>query len=202
MENKPIGYPDFSGLVFDHTQHPSIEVPEGDVWFFGYGSLMWRPEFDYLDSVSARLYGYHRALCLWSIEYRGDVTQPGLVLGLDRGGSCLGRAFKICATQIDEILPQLNRREMITGAYQSIIKPIYLASGEKVQAVSLVARHGHTQYVTPPLTDAQTAEVLQKAKGKMGPNIDYVLNTVSHLRELGIKDVTLERVANQLAPNG
>ncbi len=197
-----MNYPDFSSLIFDHTQHPSIEVPDGDVWFFGYGSLMWRPEFDYLESVSARLFGYHRALCLWSIEYRGDIDQPGLVLGLDNGGSCLGRAFRICETQIDSILPLLNKREMITGAYQSIIKPIYLASGEKVTAVSLIARHGHPQYVTPPLSDKRTAYIVRKAKGKMGANIDYVQNTICHLRELGIQDVTLERIAKKLVPYG
>lgn len=195
-------YPDFSSLVFDHTQHPSIEVPEGDVWLFGYGSLMWRPEFDYLESVSARLYGYHRAYCLWSIEYRGDVTQPGLVLGLDTGGSCAGRAFKICATQVDKIVPVLNQREMITGAYRSIIKPIYLANGERVEAVSLVARHGHPQYVTPPLTEDQTINIVLKAEGKMGTNIDYVRNTLFHLRTLGIGDARMERLAKKLPSAG
>ncbi len=168
------------------------------MWLFGYGSLMWRPEFDYLESVSARLYGYHRAFCLWSIEYRGDVTQPGLVLGLDTGGSCAGRAFKICASKIEQIIPLLNRREMITGAYRSITKPLYLDNGNCVKGVSLVARHGHPQYVTPPLTADQTVEIVLKANGKMGPNIDYVRNTITHLRDLGIRDAGMERLATIL----
>ncbi len=188
-------YPDFSSLVFDHTQHPPIAHPSGDVWLFGYGSLMWKPEFDYLESAPARLYGFHRKLCLWSVEYRGDVSQPGLVMGLDRGGSCAGMAFKLCESRVGVIMPPLNRREMITGAYESVIKKLYLQDGRCVNAVTLIARQGHPQYVQPPLSTAQTAEIVSKARGKMGPNVDYVFNTLSHLRELGIHDRRLEALA-------
>ena len=98
-----------------------MTTENGDLWIFGYGSLMWRPGFDYVERLPVRLHGYHRAFCVWSHRYRGTPERPGLVLGLDRGGSCLGIAYRIAPEKQDTVLAYLHEREMITGVYIPVI---------------------------------------------------------------------------------
>ena len=193
--------PDFSSLVFDHSRHEGIIHPEGDFWIFAYGSLMWNPEFEYLRSETARLQGYHRCLCLWSVEYRGTPEHPGLVMGLDRGGSCVGRAFLVSEHNAEKTISMLNRREMITGAYESAMMPLQLGSDEVVEGVCLFARRDHPQYA-PRLDMNIIVERVRKAHGRRGSNREYVLNTVEHLRELGMVDKGLDRVARLLEQGG
>ena len=191
-----IAPPDLSNLIFDVSQHEGITHPAGDFWLFAYGSLMWNPEFDYLRSETARLYGYHRCLCLWSVEYRGTLEKPGLVMGLDQGGSCLGRAYLIGEKSATNIMHKLNEREMITGAYYSKVKSLRLSTGEQVNAVCLIARRDHPQYATG--LDQQTKiKLVQQAHGKRGSNLEYVVNTVSHLKEMGIADRSLAGMGEQ-----
>ncbi len=193
----PVEKPDFSGLIFDASQHEGIDYPGGDFWVFAYGSLMWNPEFDYLRSETARLDDYHRCLCLWSVEYRGTPQQPGLVMGLDNGGSCLGRAFLISEKNAPEIIARLNEREMITGAYKSSLEPLQLGTGERVDGVCLVARHDHPQYA-PRLARQLIIDLVKRAHGRRGSNREYVLNTVSHLREMGMVDDVLDNIGTLL----
>jgi len=194
----PINAPDFSGLVFDASQHEGIAHPEGDFWVFGYASLMWNPEFEYLRSETACLNNFHRCLCLWSVEYRGTPERPGLVMGLDNGGSCMGRAFLISERNAPEIIAQLNEREMITGAYRSSMESLQLGTGEQVEGVCLVARHDHPQYA-PRLAQQVIIDLVRNAHGERGSNREYVLNTVSHLREMGMLDDTLDTIGQLLA---
>ncbi len=189
--------PDLSGLVLDATQHESILQPQGDFWLFAYGSLMWNPEFHYLRAETARLYGYHRRLCLWSVEHRGTLESPGLVMGLDRGGSCQGQAFLIAETDATEIIERLNHREMITGAYHSALKTLRLSSGEQVQGVCLIARRDHPQYAAG-LDQAHTIECVRQAHGGRGSNREYVLNTAHRLQQMGMHDAQLEAIAAAL----
>src|SRR5699024_9015722 len=91
--------------------------PGEDVWVFGYGSLIWRPDFDFQERRDALLRGYHRALCLWSRINRGTPERPGLVFGLDRGGSCRGVAFRVQSAHVPDTMDALWRREMPSGAY-------------------------------------------------------------------------------------
>ncbi len=193
----PVNMPDFSGLVFDSNQHEGIDYPEGDFWVFGYGSLMWNPEFDYLRSETACLNNFHRCLCLWSVEYRGTPEKPGLVMGLDSGGSCAGRAFLISKNNAPEVIAQLNEREMITGAYRSSLESIQLGTGEQVQGVCLVVRHDHPQYA-PRLDHQVIIDLVKSAHGRRGSNREYVLNTVSHLREMGMVDDILDNIGRML----
>ncbi len=189
--------PDLSMLVFDASQHESIIQPEGDFWFFAYGSLMWNPEFPYLRRETARLYGYHRRFCLWSVEYRGSLSQPGLVMGLDRGGSCVGQAFLICRNNASEIIRRLNEREMITGAYQSKLKQLKLQSGEQVSGVCLISRRDHPQYA--PGLDSQTIiDIVRKARGKRGSNREYVINTARQMEQIGMLDQGLAAISTGL----
>ena len=195
--NPHIELPDLSNLVLDASQHEGIEYPEGDFWVFAYGSLMWNPEFDYLRSEIACLEGYHRCLCLWSVEHRGTFEQPGLVMGLDQGGSCLGRAFLISEARAPEIIDQLNQREMITGAYLSAMQPLRLATDEQVEGICLIVRKDHPQYA-PHLEMNTVVELVRHARGNRGTNLEYVLNTVDHLREMGLPDAHLDRLAERL----
>src|SRR3979490_2940413 len=87
----------------------------GDLWVFGYGSLMWRPGFDFLERVPARLIGEHRALCVYSFVHRGTPEKPGLVLGLDHGGACRGIAFRVAEKQRNDTVAYLRAREQVTG---------------------------------------------------------------------------------------
>lgn len=184
-------------MVWDASQHEGVIKPEGDFWLFAYGSLMWNPEINYIDSAPARLFGYHRRLCLWSVAYRGTVEQPGLVMGLDKGGSCLGRAFLISENDADDAIALLNEREMVTGAYKSILAPVILKGRGKVPAVSLIARRNHLQYV-PRVPVDEVANIVRSAKGRRGCNREYVLNTASHLEQMGIHDQMLAGIRSRL----
>ena len=192
-EKFPVDKPDLSHLVFDSSQHESIVPPKGDFWLFAYGSLMWNPEFEYLRSESARLFGYHRCLCLWSVEYRGTIDHPGLVMGLDRGGSCLGRVFLISERFAEQAIDKLNRREMITGAYRPSLKTLTIANGERIEAVCLLARHDHAQYAGQ-LTPRTISQIVKYARGARGSNADYVLNTAHHLRKMGMVGRSLDEI--------
>ena len=96
----------------------TARLPKGDLWIFGYGSLMWSPGFSYKQSALGRVHGYHRALCILSTRYRGTHRRPGLVMGLCRGGSCWGMAFRIPRSEVRRALARLWSREMPRRVYQ------------------------------------------------------------------------------------
>jgi cation transport protein ChaC len=165
----------------------------GDFWVFGYGSLMWRPGFAHVETSRARLHGFRRSLCVWSHVYRGTPERQGLVLGLDRGGSCVGLAFRVPAELRDEVLVYLRDRELVTSVYLERMLPIRLESGEHALAVAYVVDRRHEQYAGS-LEEAEAARIVSGAVGQAGPNEEYVLNTIAHLKALGIRDHWLEEV--------
>lgn len=173
----------------------------GEFWVFGYGSLMWRPGFVHEEHQLAHVHGYRRALCVRSFVHRGTEARPGLVLGLDRGGSCLGVAFKVSYLLRDEVLAYLRERELVTNVYRERILPVRLSDGRRVEAVGYVVDRAHVQYAGPLGTE-EAAEVVAGATGQAGPNRDYVVNTVAHLAELGIRDAWLEGVAASVIKRG
>ncbi|WP_274423110.1 gamma-glutamylcyclotransferase [Chelativorans sp. YIM 93263] len=166
-------------------------------WVFGYGSLMWRPGFAHVETRKARVFGYRRALCVHSHVHRGTPDRPGLVLGLDRGGSCLGLAFSVPAELSDEVTAYLRERELVTHVYKERRVPVRLDDGTMVEALTYVVDRSHQQYAGS-LDAEHAAQRISGAIGQSGPNEDYVLNTVEHLKALGIRDHWLEAVAAQI----
>lgn len=178
------------------------DIPHGDIWVYAYGSLMWQPNFPYTEKQHARLHGYHRALCIYSIEYRGTAEKPGLVFGLNRGGSCHGIAFKVKEKDAAGVVQYLHEREMITGVYTPRWQNVQLccdgrASGEKVLAYIFVADTSHAQYCGK-LDDRETVKLVRQGHGKSGPCIDYLQNTLDHLHTLGIQDSALSRIVRMV----
>lgn len=168
-----------------------------DFWVFGYGSLMWNPGFEAVERVHAHLYGYRRSLCVRSWHHRGTKERPGLVLGLDRGGSCRGMAFRTRPEEADQVLAYLRERELVTMVYLERRLPVRLADGRKVEALVYVIDRAHVQYAGS-LDTRHAAEAVHAAKGVSGPNDEYVLNTLSHLNNMGIRDHWLEEVGTQV----
>lgn len=169
-------------------------------WIFGYGSLMWRPGFAYLRSAPALVRGYHRSLCVYSFVHRGTPEQPGLVLGLDRGGSCNGMGFEIAPDRWHDTIAYLREREQVTSVYVEKRKTIRLIeSHADVEAVTYVVDRNHRQYAGVLGDDALLHHV-KSGQGVSGHCVDYVMNTVNHLRDMKIHDRTLERLAERLSP--
>ena len=164
------------------------------LWVFGYGSLMWNPGFRFEHTEPALLTGYHRRFCVYSYHYRGTPEAPGLVLGLDRGGSCRGLAFRVAAADVRETLAYLWDREMVSAVYRPVYLPIRLAK-DRVQACTFVAERHHDQYCRLTALDAM-AQVIARSRGRSGRNRDYLFNTVDHLDTLGIRDTPLHRLAD------
>jgi cation transport protein ChaC len=174
-----------------------------DLWVFGYGSLMWRPGFPHVEAVPARLAGAHRALCVYSWVHRGTRERPGLVLGLDRGGSCRGIAFRVDATSRDEAIAYLRARELVTSVYREVERDIRLIAGQQksVKAVTFIADRRHEQYAGT-LPAETLLSLVRRARGQAGANRDYVVNTARHLRTLGVNDPVLDWLAGQLVDSG
>ena len=166
------------------------------VWLFGYGSLIWNPAFHFSGRLVGRIYGYHRRFCLWTHLGRGCPERPGLVLGLERGGSCQGVAFHIAPGAVEEELMIVWRREMLGGAYLPRWVEVHTAVG-RVPAIAFVINPSHERYARA-LDEAAVAETIATAEGFLGPCADYLVNTVDHLAELGIHDRPLERLRRQV----
>ena len=171
--------------------------PGQELRVFGYGSLMWRPDFPYIDIVPASLHGYHRAFCIRSTHYRGTRERPGLVLGLDRGGMCHGRMFRVKPEHAQEVADILHAREMVTGVYEPRWLKFRLEDGRITTALAYVADRKHPQYAGK-LELPEVARRIRNAIGKTGSNVEYLRNTVLHLEEMGIHECSLHRVLRQV----
>ena len=181
-------------------QKSSTAVPSHeDLWVFGYGSLMWRPGFEFLEQVPARLIGEHRALCVYSFDHRGTPEKPGLVLGLDRGGACRGIAFRVAAKRRDEVIGYLRGREQTTHVYREVMRSVWLENEprDRVSALAYVVDRGHVQYAGRLSLQDQLRYVRQ-GHGRSGNNRDYVLETVRSIEAQGFRDPQLHQLALML----
>jgi cation transport protein ChaC len=169
------------------------QLPKGDLWIFGYGSLMWSPGFSYRQKALGRVHGYHRALCILSTRYRGTKRKPGLVMGLCRGGSCWGMAFRVHAEGVRYALAHLWRREMPRRVYAPRLVRVQLGSRRRVRALAFLADPTHPAYVRE-LDLHGRARLVAQGIGQRGPCVDYIRNTLDHMHELGVNDPHLERI--------
>jgi cation transport protein ChaC len=189
----------------------SFDHADEDLWVFGYGSLMWRPGFAYEERVPARLVGLHRALCVYSFIHRGTPEKPGLVLGLDRGGTCRGIAYRIDKTQRAETLAYLRMREQGTHVYRETMRQVMLrdhaldrspgggpnTGDRRVTALVFVVDRSHPQYAGR-LDLHEQLHLVRQGHGQSGANRDYVLATIREIEEQGCFDAKLHRLAELL----
>ncbi|MBV8513112.1 MAG: gamma-glutamylcyclotransferase [Xanthobacteraceae bacterium] len=177
----------------------TLDHPAGDFWVFGYGSLMWRPGFDFVERAPARLIGLHRALCVYSFVHRGTPEKPGLVLGLDRGGACRGVAFRVSAKARADTIEYLRAREQVTKVYIETYRTITVLGTPERRVTGLVycVDRGHAQYAGRLTLDHQL-RLVREGHGRSGINRDYVLATVEALEALGCHDHDLHLLAERL----
>src|SRR5690606_31984635 len=166
-------------------------------WVFGYGSLIWNPGFAHQSAQLGLLRGAHRSLSIISHHHRGTVERPGLVFGLSRGGSCRGMVFEVTPKDWPEVRAYLEEREQVTSVYRDVMRPVQLDDGRRVSALAFLVDERHEQYAGG-LTLEQQAEMVLAGVGISGRNVDYVLNTVDHLRQLGIRDRMLDQLVSRL----
>ncbi|MBL6933308.1 MAG: gamma-glutamylcyclotransferase, partial [Rhodospirillales bacterium] len=154
---------------------------------------MWKPEFPYLEAHPALLRGYHRTLCVSSTVYRGTPEKPGLVMGLDRGGSCKGRAFLLAAKNVPDVMAYLHEREMSTNVYAPKFLNVRLNDGRTVKAYNFIVRRDHVQY-TGKLSLNEAAAIVREGIGPMGTSLEYLESTLEHLDDMGIIEGPLHEI--------
>lgn len=181
------------------TQFSKIEcVPQGPLWVFAYGSLLWNPEFPIAERRIARVSGWHRSFCMRSIHHRGSEAAPGLVLALDKmaGAHCDGLALRVETGAEAATLAALRERELISSAYFEIWLDADCGGGESVKALCYVIDPDHDQYCHLDLEEQ--ASIISKACGGRGRNCDYLFATAQKLAELGLADADLEWLADKV----
>jgi len=167
-----------------------------DFWVFGYGSLMWRPGFEFVERCGAVMHGVHRRLCIFSHVHRGTPDKPGLVLGLDRGGSCRGIGYRVAGNKRVETIAYLREREQVTMIYKERWREMTVDRDgvlEKVNALAYLVDQDHMQYAGRRSAEDLLPFVLQ-GHGKGGPCIEYISSTLDHIEELGFRDGHLAEV--------
>ena len=179
--------------------NPDIAHSTEDLWVFGYGSLIWRPGFEFVEKAPARLIGAHRALCVLSHVHRGTPERPGLVLGLDFGGACRGVAYRVGGKRRAETVAYLRAREQVTSVYRETVRSVTLLTGpqRRVDALVYMIDRGHVQYAGR-LDLATQLHLVRQGHGQSGPNREYVLATVHALEALGLYDRDLHLLAERL----
>lgn len=172
-------------------------------WVFGYGSLIWRPGFPFAEQRPAKMLGYHRSLCVYSHVHRGTPEHPGLVFGLDRGGSCRGMAFKVLPQNVDAVIGYLREREQVTSVYLERHLPVRIDGVSAVDAtrsltaLTYVVDRQHRQYAGR-LDQEKLLSMVRNAAGQSGRNPDYVRETHRALLDMGVNDRTVAWLSEQL----
>ncbi|MBP7705413.1 MAG: gamma-glutamylcyclotransferase [Caulobacter sp.] len=164
-----------------------------DRWVFGYGSLMWRPGFPFVERRRALLHGRRRAFCIYSVHHRGTYERPGLVLGLAPGGSTRGAAYRVAAKDWDEVYAYLREREQPTETYFEAWRPVKIEGAGEVGSLVFLSDTDHPQWAGA-LTLEQQADLIAGASGLSGRNIDYLSDLVVHLHEDRVRDSCMERL--------
>jgi cation transport protein ChaC len=179
-----------------------MTATDHDLWVFGYGSLMWRPDFAFVERRRARVVGYRRCFCIYSVHHRGSAERPGMVLGLDRGGACDGIVYRVDAADAAVTLAYLRKRELVNGVYREAHMPVEITEGDnrEVQALTYIVERAHPSYAGQLPIRVQ-ARLIRGAQGLSGVNLDYLISTLQHLAELGIRERELERILTVIGPH-
>jgi cation transport protein ChaC len=169
-----------------------------DLWLFGYGSLIWKPDFAYADRAVARVQGYHRSFCLWQRRHRGNRFNPNLMLALDAGGSCCGVAYRVATPDVEAKISATWRRELVGNGYRP--RWVRARTGQgSVRALAFVANRGNAERYTGRLPDAVVARYIAEACGEGGSGAEYLLETVLALEKLRLRDSRLWRLQRLVA---
>ncbi len=172
--------------------------PGDEAWVFAYGSLMWNPAIEFAEASACEVEGWRRSFCFWLPLGRGTPELPGLMLGLEAGGSCEGIAYRLAPHQVRSELAILWNREMLAGVYRAQWVPARLRDGRTVTAVTFVVEPGHCQYCGD-LPIERAAHHIAFAEGRRGACRDYLANTVAHSRALKIHDPYIEELVERVA---
>jgi cation transport protein ChaC len=174
--------------------HPRARRP---AWVFGYGSLIWKPDFLFAERRIGTVRGYHRQFCFWVKRFRGTPEAPGLMLGLEPGGVCRGVAYRVPVQDEQETLQRIWKREMLAGIYAPTWVDVQTEQGA-VRAITFAINRRHERYAGK-LPDDAVADALAQACGHVGSCAEYLMETVAHLEELGIRDQRLWRLQHMVA---
>lgn len=189
-------------LMSDEERQADIErmlaavPPQQPVWVFAFGSLIWNPAFEFTQRLNARIHGWRRAFCLWNKAGRGSPEFPGLMLSLESGGSCTGVVYRIAPHAIRTELDVLWRREMMSFSYRPIWTQAYTEQGQ--MSALAFSRNPHHERYAPGLNHDVIVHHIAQAEGRLGRCCDYLFETVNHLKQLGIRDRALERIAHDV----
>jgi len=171
---------------------------EQDLWVFGYGSLIWRPEFDFAEQRHARVHGWHRALKMWSRINRGTPERPGLVFALLTGGCCRGMVFRIDRRHGAQTLARLWSREMALAVYDPRWLVAHTAQGQ-VRALAFTLSRSSPSH-TGELSAEEYRAIFANAQGIYGTTHDYAHRTLEELRRHDIRDRNLEKLLKLIQP--
>ena len=190
-------------LMTDQEREQIVEkmietAPSRDsIWIFGYGSLIWNPAVHFTEKLHGKVYGYHRRFCLWSTIGRGSPSKPGLMLGLERGGSCNGIFYRIDRREIRSELDIVFRRELITAAYRPTWVTARISDKSRFKAIAFVINRHHNRYAGT-LDDETVIQTIAEAEGTLGSCSDYLYETVLKLDNLGMPDRRLASIARHV----
>jgi cation transport protein ChaC len=181
----------WDGSFQGDTLQTAVLSQTGEHWVFGYGSLMWRPGFAYLERQAATLHGRRRAFCIYSVHHRGTPARRGLVLGLAPGGSVRGAAYRVAHAEWPATYAYLRDREQPTETYVEAHVTVRLADGRRVQCLTFLSDKTHPQWAGV-LTLERQAGLIAGAAGLSGRNVDYLTDLVGHLHDEAIRDRSME----------
>jgi len=163
-----------------------------DLWIFGYGSLIWRPDFAFAERRTAKVHGWHRALKMWSRVNRGTPECPGLVFGMLPGGSCRGMVFRVACDHARQVMVNLWQREMVLGVYDPRWLDCRTPEGQ-VRALAFTLSRKSPSH-TGVLADEEYRRIFAQASGIFGTTRDYAEATHTELQRMGIHDRALARL--------
>ncbi len=187
--------------VQERTAPPHPQTHAGDIWVFGYGSLMWNPGFPFAERHPATAHGVHRRLCVYSHRYRGTPEKPGSSWACCAAAAAMASPSACSRSDVQATRAYLTEREQTTKVYHEVFRPVRLRDGRNVPALCYVVDQNHKQFAGRLSAEEQLRFVADSC-GSFGPNRDYVCNSATSLKEIGVSDRTLQWLSDRLLKGG